>query len=96
MVSEVPFSEAATRAFIKTCATFTGKHLCLSLKACNFTKKRFQSSSFPVNIAKFLSVCMRVCVCVCVCVCVYFLRLLLTEKNKCNARDQASNVALRK
>ena len=43
-------------------------------------------------------VCVCVCVCarVCVCVCVYFLpslRLLLTEQNnKCNARDQASDV----
>ena len=44
--------------------------------------------------------CVSVCVCVCVCVCVYFLsplRLLLTEqKNKCNARDQVSDVMLRK
>ena len=49
------------------------------------------------------SVCVCVCVCVCACVCVrvwcvrvYFIppkRLLLTEQNnKCNARDQASDV----
>ena len=36
---------------------------------------------------------------VCMYVCVYLLspyRLLLTKQNKCNARDQASNVVLRK
>ena len=56
-------------------------------------------------------VCVYVCVCgggcvvggcvlACVCVCAYFLpplRLLLTEQsNKCNARDQASDVELGK
>ena len=47
-------------------------------------------------------VCVCVCVCVCmyVCMCIYFLppeRLLLTEQNsKCHARDQASNVVVRK
>ena len=42
----------------------------------------------------------RVCVCMYVCMCIYFLppeRLLLTEQNsKCHARDQASNVVVRK
>ena len=36
-------------------------------------------------------------VCVCVCVCLFPFRLLLTVlNNKCNARDQASDVVLRK
>ena len=39
-----------------------------------------------------------VCVCLCVRVCVYCLlpKWLLTEQNKCNARDQTSDVMLRK
>ena len=52
-----------------------------------------------VNLV-FACVCVCVCLCVCVCICVYFLspeRPLLAEQDKkCNARDQASDVALRK
>ena len=33
-------------------AMFTGKHLCWSLKVCNFTKKRLQHRCFPMNITK--------------------------------------------
>ena len=43
--------------------------------------------------------CQRTCVCVCVCVCVSFHRKGfsgLKQNNKCNARDQASDVVLRK
>ena len=57
----------------------------------------FSHSSTNTPFAGNVCVC---CVCVCVCVCVCFLPpeiLLLTEQNKiCNARDQASDVVLRK
>ena len=47
---------------LKNFQIFTGKHLCWSLfvnkvagpQACNFMKRRFKHSCFPVNIAKFL------------------------------------------
>ena len=39
---------------LKNFATFTGKHLCWSLKACNFIKNRLLHRDFPVNIMKFL------------------------------------------
>ena len=39
---------------LKNYVIFTGKHLCWSLKVCNFTKQRLQHWCFPVNIAKFL------------------------------------------
>ena len=59
---------------------------------------RFKKKSCCIINCVGVRVC--ACVCVCVCVCVYFLppsRLLLTEKNnKCNARDQARDVVLRK
>ena len=53
------------KAVLKSFAIFTGKSLCLSLcliklqtfrsglQVCNFIKKRFQHSCFPVNITKF-------------------------------------------
>ena len=46
-----------------------------------------------------LRVCACVCVCVCVCVCISFHHKCfswLKQDNKCSARDQASNVALKK
>ena len=44
------------------------------------------------------SVCVCVCVCVYVCVCISFYRKGFSwlKQNKCNARDQASDVILRK
>ena len=46
---------------VRNFTIFTGKHLCwshlclsLTLKACNFIKKRLQHKCFPVNIVKFL------------------------------------------
>ena len=58
----------------------------------NSSSKNYESYQFAYVV--------YVCVCVCVCVCVYFLPLwglLLTEQNnKCNARDQVSDVVLRK
>ena len=45
-----------------------------------------------------LCVCVRVCVCVCVCVCISFhlKGFSWLKQNKCNARDQANGIALRK
>ena len=42
------------KAALKIYAEFTGKHLCWSLQACNFIKKRLQYRCFPVNFGKFL------------------------------------------
>ena len=47
---------------LKNFPIFTGEHLCWSLffnkvagsQVCNFMKRRFKHSCFPVNIAKFL------------------------------------------
>ena len=53
----------------------------------------------PTCPEKLLSVCVCVCVCVCMCVCISFQRKgfsWLTQNNKCNARDQASDIVLRK
>ena len=55
------------------------------------------------RLSRFTVVCVCVCVCVCVrvCVCISFHRkgfssLKQNNNNKCNARDQASDVVLRK
>ena len=44
-------SEAVVRRFLKIS---TGKHLCLSLLACNSFKKRLQYRCFSVKFTKFL------------------------------------------
>ena len=49
--------------------TFTGNHLCWSLKAWNFSKKRLQRRCFPVKFARFLrtpilkNICKRLLLC---------------------------------
>ena len=56
--------EAATggvpkKGVLKNLAIFTRKHLCWSIfgvLGLNFTKKRLQHRSFPVNITKFLRI----------------------------------------
>ena len=47
------------KVVLKNLANFTGKHQCWSLfliklQGCNFIKKKFQRSCFPVRLAKFL------------------------------------------
>ena len=39
---------------LKNFEMFTGKHMCWSLKACNFIKKKLQHTCFSVKFAKFL------------------------------------------
>ena len=40
---------------LKNFAIFTG-NTCVEFSSCNFSKKRLQHKSFPVNIAKHLTV----------------------------------------
>ena len=60
--SEFLRTTASEKTALRNFAIFPKKHLCLSLflimiqasRHATLSKKRFQQSSFPVNIAKFL------------------------------------------